>query len=32
MEIFGVRDKADVLGVNVFDNPNISEKSENDAQ
>ncbi len=23
MEIFGVRDKADVLGVNVFDNPNI---------
>lgn len=26
MEIFGVRDKADVLGVNVFDNPNISEE------
>ena len=26
MEIFGVRDKADVLGVNVFDNSNISEE------
>ena len=26
MEIFGVRDKADVLGVNVFDNPNISDE------
>ena len=26
MEIFGIRDKADVLGINVFDNPNISEE------
>ena len=26
MEIFGVREKKDVLGVNVFDNPNISDE------
>lgn len=26
MEIFGIHDKKDVLGINVFDNPNISEE------
>ena len=24
MEIFGVRDKQDVIGVNLFENPNVS--------